>query len=241
MNVKASPDDESPVLSRDQGDGSGARPMTKRGYAEARLREMILSGSLPPGTRLRLRPLASELGVSVMPVRDALRALEAEGLVEMVDHGGTRVSNISREEILETLSLRSWLEIHAVREAATRHTTKSIAEMREVLDGGKVAVEAQDGLAFSHANRRFHELIEAGAGSLVTELIGDLWNRLWQARRQASLFITVPERMAPAHEEHEAIFNAVAAGDPDAAAASMERHRTETLRAWETALTRSGI
>lgn len=215
------------------------RPVTKREFAYNAIRGLIMDGTLQAGERLSLRPLAARLGVSVMPVRDALRALELEGLVDSSDHQGSYVATISRGEILEAVSLRMWLEVYAAKRAAEIRDARSIDRARQALAAGEKAMSAGDGLRFTKANRRFHEALEAPVGGLAVAMIKDLWNRLWQVRQRASLFVLLPERMNEAHNEHVAILDAVERGDAKAAGVAAERHRDSTLVAWEHAFTSS--
>jgi DNA-binding GntR family transcriptional regulator len=212
------------------------QPVTKGEAAKEALRSMILSGELEPGARLRLRDLADQLGLSIMPVRDALRALETEGLVVSSEHRGARVSQTSPEEILELASLRMWIEVHAIRIATPRQDEKTLARAQKALDGQSAAVRAGNGPRFTEHNRRFHEAIEEPAGPLITGLIGDLWNRLWQARRSSALYVIDADRMPAALRDHTAIFEAVAAGDGEKAAKLFEAHRISSLKGWRRAL-----
>ena len=204
--------------------------------AREALRSMILSGELEPGSRLRLRDLAEELELSIMPVRDALRALEAEGLVVSFEHRGARVSQTSPEEILELAALRMWIQVLAVRIATPRHDEKTLAPARKALDAQRSALRAGNGPRFIESNRRFHEALEAPAGPLINGLISDLWNRLWQARRSTALFVVQPGQMSTAHKDHTAILDAVVAGDADRAVALFEAHGVSALDAWRRAL-----
>jgi DNA-binding GntR family transcriptional regulator len=213
-----------------------SRHLTKSEFAYQELRRRILDDKIPPGTRLLLRPLAEELGLSVMPVRDALRMLEGDGLVTLESHRGATVTEISREAVLHTISMRMWIEVLAVREATPRHTEASMKRVEKILADAEKAVEAHDGAAFTQANRRLHEAIEAPAPEPIRQLVRDLWERLWQTRRRTALFVTLPQRIPDAQEDHRTIVAAMRAGDADAAGAAMERHRVSTLRAWEEAL-----
>jgi DNA-binding GntR family transcriptional regulator len=210
--------------------------LTKSEYAYQELRRRILEDELAPGERLLLRPLADELGLSVMPVRDALRMLEGDGLVTLESHRGATVTDISRDAVMETISARMWLEVLAVREAAARHTDASMRAVEKAIATARTAAERGDGAAFTRANRGLHEAIEAPASDTLKELIRELWERLWQVRRRVALYTTVPERIPEAQEEHEAIVAGLRARDPEAAGAAMERHRRSTLAAWEAAL-----
>jgi DNA-binding GntR family transcriptional regulator len=210
--------------------------LTKSEYAYQELRRRILEDELAPGERLLLRPLADELGLSVMPVRDALRMLEGDGLVTLESHRGATVTDISRDAVLETISARMWLEVLAVREAALTHTDASMRAVEKAIKATRTAAERSDGAAFTRANRQLHEAIEAPASDTLKELIRELWERLWQVRRRVALYTTVPERIPEAQAEHEALVEGLRKRDSDAAGAAMEQHRRETLRAWEDAL-----
>jgi DNA-binding GntR family transcriptional regulator len=214
--------------------------LTKTDYAYSELRRRILDGEFPPGTRLFLRPLAEEFGISVMPVRDAMRLLERDGLVTTKSHRGATVTTISRDEILDLISTRMWIEILAVREATPRHTEETLAEAERALAEAKRAAATGEGLAYTHANRRVHATLEAPASPAVRQLIEELWDRLWQARRRISLFVMASDRIVGAESEHHELFDAVHRGDADAAAEAMARHRESTLAAWHAVLNEQG-
>jgi len=204
-------------------------PQTKSRYAYEVLREQIVAGTLAPGERLRLRTLAESLGLSEMPVREALRMLSRDGLVEFSDHRGATVTEIPLADVRETISARMWLEILAVREAVPRHDATSLATVRRALAAG---AKAADGAAFSVANRALHEAVEAPAPAALRAMIAEAWDRMWIVRRASSLFVLVPGQAARAQAEHEQLVEAVEAGDAKAAAKAMERHRASSLRAW---------
>jgi DNA-binding GntR family transcriptional regulator len=206
-------------------------PQTKSRYAYEVLREQIVAGALAPGERLRLRTLAESLGLSEMPVREALRMLSRDGLVEFSDHRGATVTAIPIEDVSATISARMWLEILAVREAVPLHDEASLAAVRTALAKG---AKATSGAAFSVANRELHEAIEAPAPAALRGMITEAWDRVWVVRRAASLFLLLPDQVARAHEEHVELVEAVEAGDAKAAGRIMERHRTSSLRAWST-------
>lgn len=209
---------------------------TKSDWAYRRLREMIAEGELAPGSRLVLRRLAATFGLSEMPVREALRMLQRDGLVEFHSHRGATVVPISRDAVVEGVSVRMWLQVLAVREAVPLHTAETLAAARERLARAEAAARSGDGIEFSEANRGFHVAVEAPAGELLTTTIAELWSRVWQARRTLSLFVLDPDRIAVAQNEHRELMEAVTAGDADAAALVMERHRDSSLAAWRDAL-----
>jgi GntR family transcriptional repressor for pyruvate dehydrogenase complex len=164
--------------------------------------------------------------------------LESEGLVVTSDHHGARVAEISRDDILNCVSVRMWLEVHAVIESAVLRDESSLARARAALDAGRAAIAERDAMVFTEANRQFHEAIEENADTLSAGIINDLWDRLWQVRRQSSLFVLMPERMQQAQDEHEAIFAAVEAGRVEAASFAAQLHRERTLDAWRESLAR---
>jgi DNA-binding GntR family transcriptional regulator len=212
------------------------RPLSKSDFAYQELRRRILDDKIPPGTRLLLRPLAEELGLSVMPVRDALRMLEGDGLVTLESHRGATVTQISKEAILQTIGMRMWMEVLAVTEATPRHTPASLKRVTKILDEAEKAMARGDGLAYTQANRQLHEAIEAPAPEPIHQLVRDLWERLWQTRRRTALFVALPHRMPEAQAEHREIVSAVVDGDAGAAGAAMQKHRDSTLKAWREAL-----
>lgn len=214
-----------------------AQPVTKAEYARQELSRMIVEGELKPGDRLRLRPLAKELGLSAMPVRDALPALEAEGLVS-VDEQGARVTEISAPEVLEVVSLRMWIEVLAVQNATPELAAGDLKRAKAALDAGEAAVAAGDGEAFSEENRRFHEALERPAGDLITHYVEDLWNRHWHARRDFGLFAKDARFMRQAQSEHVLLYEAVADADADRAGKIMDEHRAAAIAAWEQLLER---
>jgi DNA-binding GntR family transcriptional regulator len=209
--------------------------LTKREYAYAELRRRILDGQLPPGARLLLRPLANELGVSVMPIRDAIRLLERDGLVTVHNHRGATVTEIARDAVVESVGIRMWLEILAIREATPHHTAGTLAAAERALADAARAAAAGKPLAYARANRAVHTALEAPAPASLRTLIDEMWDRLWQARRSLSLFVLDPRRITGAETDHREIYDAIVRGDADAAATAMEAHRERSLAAWHAA------
>lgn len=210
--------------------------LTKSDYAYTELRRRILDGELAPGSRMLLRPLADELGVSVMPVRDAIRLLERDGLVATKSHRGATVTGISRDAIIDAISMRMWLEILALREATPRHTAETLEVAELALVQAEHAAATGEGIAYTRANRVVHEALEAPASLALRQLIHELWDKLWQARRRMSLFVLSSDRIVGAEAEHRELFDAVRRRDADDAADVMARHRESTLSAWDNVL-----
>lgn len=205
---------------------------TKSEWVYARLRELITTGELPAGERLRLTQLAERFRTSEMPVREALRMLQQDGLVVMESHRGATVASVSWERVYETVLIRMHLEVLATREAATHHGEESIASLRDQLHRMDRLAERNRGIEFSETNRRFHTLAyDPVPLPLLTDEIQQLWDRVWQTRSR-SLFRLRPGRMRLAQREHRAIVEAFAAADPEAAEAASRTHMEHTLAAW---------
>ena len=209
--------------------------LTKSEYAYAELRRRILDGRLPAGARLLLRPLADELGVSVMPIRDAIRLLERDGLVTVNNHRSATVTEIARDAVVESVGIRMWLEVLAVREATPRHTAGTLAAAERALADAERTAGTGRALEYARANRAFHNALEAPASESLRALIDELWDRMWQARRSLSLFVLDPGRIDGAQDEHRELYEAVARGDAEAATAAMAEHRERSLAAWSDA------
>lgn len=207
-------------------------PAVKSAYAYEEIRARIADGRLEPGMRLRLRELGGELGLSEMPVREALRMLQRDGMVEIQDHRGATVTEVSLAEVLDHVSMRMWLEALAMEQSAPHLDAAAIAAAESAFAALGRAATAGDSTAFSVANRDFHEALESGASPALVDLIGTQWDRAWVARRQRSLFGEEPDRMERAQAEHRAILDAAIGRDGAAARDAMVAHRAATVRTW---------
>ena len=210
--------------------------LTKSTFAYHEMRRMIMEGEIEPGTRLLLRDIADRLSLSIQPIRDAIKMLERDGLVDTESHRGAVVTQISGETITELIGVRMWLEILAVEESVPAHTDESVRASQEALELAEHELARGGGLAYSQANRRLHEAIEAPAPPLLRQLIVDSWEHLWRERRRMSLFSLQPTACPSAQREHVAIVSAIARRDAKGAAAAMATHRESTLAAWRKAL-----
>jgi DNA-binding GntR family transcriptional regulator len=180
------------------------------------LRERILSNELVSGTRLVLRQLANQFDTSDIPVREALRMLERDGLVEMVPYRGARVTTLTAREIEETYFIRGHLESIATGLAAERITEAELTILDGLMDRMRGAVEAQDGPRFSELNQEFHRTIVAACGNvMLRDLTMDIWQRHSGFQR---VFRMVPGRLAASQAEHEGIMAALRARDTERAA-----------------------
>jgi DNA-binding GntR family transcriptional regulator len=180
------------------------------------LRERILSNELISGTRLVLRQLANQFDTSDIPVREALRMLERDGLVEMVPYRGARVTTLTAREIEETYFIRGHLESIATGLAAERITDAELTVLDGLMVRMREAVEAQDGPGFSELNQEFHRTIIAACGNeMLRDLTMDIWQRHSGFQR---VFRMVPGRLAASQAEHEGIMAALRYRDTERAA-----------------------
>jgi len=179
------------------------------------LRERILSNDIEPGARLVLRDIANQYQASDIPVREALRMLERDGLVETIPYRGARVTSLTTREVEETYFIRSHLESIATGLAAERITDAEIELLEVLMARMRDAVDAQDGPEFSDLNREFHQTIIASCGNeMLRELAMDIWQRHSGFQR---VFRLVPKRLATSQAEHEGIMAALRDRDTERA------------------------
>lgn len=171
------------------------------------LRNQIIDGVRPAGSRLVERELATELGVSRVPVRDALRALTTEGLVTQRPRTWAVVREFTASDVADLSEVRSAFEVLAFRLAATRHTRLGLVQLRAHLDVELSAAKVGDAIRARRAAADFHETVTALAGNdLLAELAHTLRSRMrWLLAQHDDLAVVAAE--------HEALYDAVAARD----------------------------
>ena len=186
------------------------------------IRERILSGAYPEGDPLRQDAIAEELGVSRIPIREALRQLEAEGLVVFNPHRGAVVSSLSLDEIDEIFALRAEIETALLRRAIPRLDAESVARADEVLDRYERALRIQDVLAYGELNWQFHSTLYDPADRPVT--LGIVQRLHQQADRYLRMQLALTHGEHRANEEHRAILDAARAHDGRRGAALLRAH-----------------
>jgi len=194
------------------------------------IREAILDGRLKPGDRIRQEDIARRLGTSRIPVREALRTLENEGLVSLVPHSGARVAVMDYEGFSELYRLREVVEPLAIGESASRLTDAQIAHLRELMS--IVEQTPDDPLRWLQADRQFHlESYAAAPLPKVLSMIEGFWNQSQQYRR--AYLYTVQSHMEIVNAEHRLILEALERRDPQDAANLQRLHirRTRTTLA----------
>jgi len=186
------------------------------------LRADILSNRLPPDSPLRESAIANALEVSRGPVREALRRLEAEGLVSLIPRRGAVVSSLSREEFLDGYRVREALETLALRLAVPRLGKDDLAELERLHERMIQHAEAEDRDAFFAANTAFHALIVDRSGNRqLQQFYQPLVN---QMRRYQLRSAQLRGGLSRSCEEHRQILQAIKAGDADQASALLSEH-----------------
>ncbi|PHK96817.1 GntR family transcriptional regulator [Pseudoroseomonas rhizosphaerae] len=186
------------------------------------LERMILSGEIPPGTRLNEQALAARLGVSRGPVREAVRGLDRSGLVVTVVNQGSFVRQLSAEEAMDVYDLRVALTGYACERLAGRATPEQLGTLEDMVQGMESAADSDDAARYYALNLDFHSaLMSMGGSSRAVRLYDDLGKELTLFRRRA---LVAPENMRESNAEHAAILHALAAGDAAAARMAGEAH-----------------
>jgi len=193
---------------------------TKEEQVADYLRERIISGVFPRGSRLKQADIAEQLGLSITPVREALKLLEAEGYVSGDSYRGARVVPFDASASAEILSLRLLLESQLVKAAAEKVVSKDLEELRALADEFEEAFSSGDRAVARGVNYRFHRRLYDVAQVPQTLHFAQ---RLW-ARYPFDIINALENRGGEAVKEHDEILQTLASGDVTAAIFSMRKH-----------------
>ncbi len=205
------------------------RPRSVVGLAYDEVRSLIVGGSLAPGSRLGQGELADQLGISRGSVREALRRLAGDGLVEFEVNRGFFVSDLGLGHVRQRLEARLALEPEIARLAAERRTADDLAAMRNSIASERAARSSDDA---HDASRAFHIAVAAATrNEAFVRLLGGLWiadvgRRLLAERRRTANWQN--DDVA----EHEAIVLAIESGDGEQASTLMRAHVASAVRHW---------
>lgn len=189
--------------------------------------DAILAGRLQPGESLTLKHLSESLEMSMMPVREAVRKLEALGIIESEPYRGSRVREITTEDLIDIYRTRLLLERHLVRRAASRFTPELETAALECLDRQQQRLAMNDREGARLAHKDFHFTIYRAASAPWALLSAEpTWAN---SERYREVSGQRQENVARRRSEHEAILNACVAGDPDTAVAALEDHLMRTV------------
>lgn len=212
-------------------DAAVGATLSKSQRAYQWIRERIEDGRFVPGYRLVLGAIAKELDVSVVPVREAIRQLEAQGLVTFERNVGAQVALIEETEYLHTMQTLSVVEGAATALSAPHITADHITRARAINDQMIACLENFEPSRFTELNLAFHSvLFEECPNPHILELVHRGWSRMKALRD--STFSFVPGRARESVEEHEQLLQLLAAhAEPLDIELAARRHRTATLDA----------
>jgi DNA-binding GntR family transcriptional regulator len=211
---------------------------SKKELVIATLRNAILNGELTPGTRLVIDDLARQLGVSPIPVREALQQLDADGYVAIEPYLGARVTPIEAESVVEVFSLLEIMEVISSRAACQRMSEEDFAVLEQILL--KMDSLAGDPELWSQENRHFHKFICDKSG---TRLVGSLMSKVldhWDRLHRYFLKDVFARRLPQAQREHWKILSALRTRDPAETEAAIRRHTQASLSAYAKHLSIAG-
>jgi DNA-binding GntR family transcriptional regulator len=207
------------------------QPIARRTLPELvleRVRDMIIEGQLAPGDRINEGELGARLGVSRTPLREALRSLASEGLIELVPSRGALVRRFTAKDVRDVLDVLAMLEAKAGRLAVARASDVDIAALRALHDEMMGLYARRDRLPYFKLNQAFHSgLVALSGNSALVQCHTQLQSGLKRIRYIGN---EAPQAWAGAVAEHEAMIAALERRDADALAAVLETHMDGT---WE--------
>ncbi|GKV70939.1 UNVERIFIED_CONTAM: GntR family transcriptional regulator [Actinomycetes bacterium ARC8] len=205
---------------------------SKSEQAYRAVKARIVEGTYSPGYRLVLGSIAKDLGFSVVPVREAIRRLEAEGLVTFERNVGATVAGIDPTEYLYTMQTLSIVEGAATALSAPLVDSVAIARARAVNEDMRECLDHFDPVRFTQLNQDFHSILfEHCPNPHILDLVHRGWNRL--ASLRSSTFRFVPGRARNSVDEHEALLKLIESGaDADDIEKAARLHRSATLDAY---------
>ncbi len=204
------------------------RPPTAQQAALKEIRRWILSGRLKPGDQVLQDVVASELRVSVVPVREALKTLESEGLLVHSPHRGFFVTQLSRDELLELCDVRSTLETMAVQRSVPKLSDDDIASMRGLVTAMEQADQDHDVVRMINLDRAFHFTVFDAAGmDQLKRIIAIAWD---QSDPYRAVFFADPANRLNDHKDHRKILAALRKRDTALVVKLLDEHRLRPLR-----------
>lgn len=209
--------------------GPGA-PRSKADRAYAYIRQLVLDGHHLPGERLVIERLAREIDVSVVPVREAIRRLEAEGYVTYTRNVGATITTIDLDRYPETVETVAVLEGVAIGLAAAHVTAKDIKAARDLNEQMRACISAMDPQKFTALNHAFHQILYRRCPNRhLLNMVVKEWDLLASTRKSAFSFI--PERAIGSVTEHEQLLRLIESGaSAEEVEAFARHHRMKTAR-----------
>lgn len=205
-----------------------------RNFVADQLRAAILDGHFKPGEWLRQEKVAQELGVSQMPVREALKELAAEGLIEHVPYRGVRVIEFNYEDVADLYDHRAFLEGRAAAVAALNITDEEIAELKQLQSQMEKNLAPEKLSVYRDLNRRFHHIVfTASRREYLIRTLTQMWAAfptMLIGNFAATADNPLPERDNPDISEHHALIDALEKHDSAEAERVLTAHIMETGR-----------
>lgn len=186
------------------------------------LRQAILTGELKPGERLMEIHLASRLGVSRTPIREAIRKLELEGLVIMIPRRGAEVAKITEKSMQDVLEVRRALDTLCVELACERISEEELAQLKEACDEFERATHTKDTKKIAQADVRLHDIIvKATRNTRLVQLVSNLSEQMYRYRFE---YIKDDSKHQGLVEEHRIIYESIRNKDKTTAAETSKLH-----------------
>lgn len=199
-----------------------------RGRVFNRIREDILSGKYQQDEELKENTIGLELGVSRTPVREALRQLELEGLVNIIPNKGAYVTGISEKDIHDIYVIRSYLEGLCAKWACKNITEQQLVELEEVIYLSEFHMKKEHYEQILELDNKFHELIYEASGSKILEHVLSDFHHYVQRMRKITL--SRMERVSHSNAEHTAILEAIRKRDGELAEKLAHEHIIQTIQ-----------
>ncbi|WP_152670729.1 GntR family transcriptional regulator [Rubrobacter aplysinae] len=207
--------------------GAFKKPQTAQHAVLAEIRGMIMSRELKPGERLRPGEISERLEVSRLPIREALKVLEAEGQLTYQPHHGYRVTKFSMSELSEIYRMRQLLESEMLRSTASQVDESLIERLEDLIQEMDEISESENLLRFTEVNREFHmALLEYAGMPQFMRVVKTLWQVSDSYR---SLFFNKPASRRRVQEEHRRIVEACKAREAEALVSAMNEHRSNAI------------
>ncbi|KAA5830047.1 GntR family transcriptional regulator [Saccharopolyspora hirsuta] len=211
------------------------RPPTTQEFVLGELRRSIVSGDLAPGQPIRQDSIAQRLGVSRVPLREALKTLEAEGQVVYQPHRGYSVAELSLRDLLEVYRMRELLEAEAAAVATERFTETDLARITDAQQDVETAAEEGDLVAMIAANRRFHfALLEPSGMPRLLRVVRTLWDATDAYR---AVYYNSSTNRARVRHEHDDIVAAAHDRRADDLVRLLDEHRRHAVDALRDTIT----
>ena len=224
MTEKDLPQEKGRAGSGEGKNGLGERQNVK--LVHQRVRQAILSGNIPAGDQISQVRLAEELGVSRIPLREALRLLEREGLVESEVNHRVQVADLSVTDLEQLYAMRMQLEALGVRLTVPRLKKEDLARLQELLTRMDGYAQAQDYEGWEEPHRAFHAALVVNAGDRLTGMILQLYDHAERYRR--AFMMESSRAWDKSMKEHRDIFEVFKEGDSAAASERLARHYSVT-------------